>query len=117
VLLDSMSDGDGDDRKSGPSSRKEPPPQLTTKLQLAVYGAVHAWRATEAAQSRRRPFQILQARTLVELSIEQPKTSDELGAIFGIGPVKHARYGERLLELIANIAEEELLYDCNNANE
>jgi hypothetical protein len=54
---------------------------------------------------------------LLELSIEQPKTSDELGAIFGIGPVKHARYGERLLKLIANVAEEDLLYDCNNANE
>jgi len=103
VLLDAIQQEAGGAGGSGATRPRGPPPDLTNQ-QLRVYNAVYAWRSSEAANQRRRPFKILQARTMAELAKNLPRTPEELRAIFGIGPVKAERYGELLLRLTAGAA-------------
>jgi ATP-dependent DNA helicase RecQ len=62
--------------------------------------ALKAWRLRRALQSKLKPYQVLHNRTLEELAVRKPGSEAELAKISGIGPMKLARYGEELLEII-----------------
>ena len=58
------------------------------------------WRAQIAKRSRRKPYQVLHDRTLVEIASLRPDSHAALEEINGIGPAKLKRYGDALLDLV-----------------
>jgi len=47
------------------------------------------------------PFVVASDRTLREIAARQPRTTDELMKVYGIGATKAARYGRGFLEVVA----------------
>jgi ribonuclease D len=55
------------------------------------------WRRELAARERIPPYLICPDKTLEHLAIARPRALEQLSPIFGLGPVKIARYGAELL--------------------
>lgn len=62
---------------------------------------LRAWRKELAGHERLPLYMICPDKTLEHLVITQPRALSELNSIYGLGPARIAKYGERLLELIA----------------
>lgn len=60
------------------------------------------WRHRTARVSAVSPGLICSDRTLAEIARLRPTTVDELAALSGVGPVVARRFGDRLLELVAD---------------
>ena len=67
----------------------------------AVLDALRAWRAVAARASGVPAHVLLHDATLTALASSRPKTTEELLAVPGLGPVKASRYGVVLLDLVA----------------
>lgn len=63
--------------------------------------ALRSWRTAEARRRRWRPYQVMADVTLRGIAAARPTTLDELEAVPGMGPTRVRRYGEALLELVA----------------
>jgi hypothetical protein len=80
----------------------QPPP--VTELQPLDRGLLERLRAARdqwADKARIQRYQVLHNAVLEELARTRPTTLDGILAIKGIGPAKVAKYGERLLEMLA----------------
>jgi ATP-dependent DNA helicase RecQ len=60
------------------------------------------WRLTEANTQGVPAYVIFHDATLAEIAARQPSSLEELAEIPGIGKRKLERYGEALLEMMAN---------------
>lgn len=67
------------------------------------FEALRLWRAEKAREQGVPAYVILHDRTLTELAIQRPQSSNALLQIPGIGLAKAERYGEALLALLAHV--------------
>jgi ATP-dependent DNA helicase RecQ len=67
----------------------------------SLLGALKAWRLAESRAQAVPAFVILNDRTLAEIARQKPRDSAALSGISGIGATKLARYGDALLQLVA----------------
>ena len=67
------------------------------------FEALRRWRADKARQQGVPAYVIVHDRTLAELAEQRPQSRTELLEVTGIGQAKAERYGEELLELLAEV--------------
>ncbi len=67
---------------------------------LALFGALRAWRREEAARQSVPPYVIFHDRTLADIAQARPTTGEALSGIGGVGQGKLDRYGAALLEIV-----------------
>ena len=68
-----------------------------------MYDALRSGRKSRADQDGVPAFVVFSDRTLVALAQARPGDLDELFTVFGIGAAKRDRYGQEVLEVIAEI--------------
>ena len=66
-----------------------------------IFEALRAWRAEKARDQGVPAYVILHDKTLAELAVQRPRSTNALLTIPGIGLAKAERYGEALLALFA----------------
>ena len=66
-----------------------------------MIAALRAWRSSAARLSGVPAYVICHDTTLAAVASALPASHDELLALPGLGPVKAARYGEALLDLVS----------------
>jgi len=71
-------------------------------VESPLFDALRAWRSALAREQGVPAYVILHDRTLHELVTRQPRTTDELLGIPGIGQAKVERYGETLLATLTS---------------
>jgi superfamily II DNA helicase RecQ len=67
----------------------------------AMIAALRDWRASAARMSGVPAYVICHDTTLAAVASALPSSRDELLALPGLGPVKAARYGDALLDLVS----------------
>ena len=70
--------------------------------QVPVFDALRAWRAAEAKEQGVPAYVVFHDATLREIAAGKPTTLDQLGTMTGVGANKLAKYGDAILELLAN---------------
>ena len=68
--------------------------------------ALRAWRAEKARDQGVPAYVILHDRTLLELAAHRPQSQEDLLEIPGIGQAKAERYGEELLDVLMEAAQQ-----------
>ena len=86
-----------------PSSRQSNCGVAMTGDDALYFEALRLWRAGKAREQGVPAYVILHDRTLTELAIQRPQSSNALLQIPGIGLAKAERYGEALLALLAHV--------------
>src|SRR3989339_43501 len=61
-----------------------------------------ALRDNLAGKTKLEPYKILQYRTINEIAVKQPRNSEELLAVKGIGEKKLAQFGEQILAIVSS---------------
>jgi ATP-dependent DNA helicase RecQ len=69
---------------------------------VPVFDALRAWRAAEAKEQAVPAYVIFHDATLREIAAGKPTTLAQLGTVSGVGENKLAKYGEAILEVLAN---------------
>ena len=72
-----------------------------TAEQRAAFDALKQWRRDQARLVNAPAFTILNDKTLLELVTSTPSTRQQLLKVNGVGPVKVERYGDDLLNILA----------------
>lgn len=67
----------------------------------ALLANLKSWRTEMAREHSVPPYVVFNDKTLVAIALARPQTDDDLLAVSGIGPSKLERYGEAVLELVA----------------
>ena len=70
------------------------------------FDALRQWRADKARDQGVPAYVILHDRTLLELAAHRPETAEALLEIPGIGQAKAERYGEELLDVLMEAAQQ-----------
>jgi ATP-dependent DNA helicase RecQ len=81
-------------------SRSAPPVDLDPEA-LALFEALRRHRLERARAEGVPPYVVASDRTLRDIAVLRPRTTDELAMAHGIGPAKLERYGEQLLAVVA----------------
>jgi len=90
-----------DPEEERPASERPPIlPRPLTSAEQRLYTRLDAWRKAQADRERVPLYLICPDRTLAQLAIDLPGTLDQLATIYGLGPVRIARYGADLLALL-----------------
>jgi ATP-dependent DNA helicase RecQ len=66
-----------------------------------VFDALRAWRSAEAKEQGVPAYVIFHDATLREIATGKPTTLEQLGTMSGVGENKLAKYGEAILEVLA----------------
>ena len=74
------------------------------EAEKAVFTELRKWRLELSKKTSVPSFIIFNDRTLVELARQQPKSLTELLNISGIGQAKADKYGQEVLQAIAQVA-------------
>jgi DNA helicase II / ATP-dependent DNA helicase PcrA len=90
----------------GGADGRAPAPDLASldPAGLVALDALKDWRGQQARAASVPAYVIFHDRVLIELVTRRPATHDELLAVSGIGEVKVARFGDDLLEILAEHA-------------
>lgn len=67
-----------------------------------LFRELRAWRLDRARELGVPPYVVFSDRTLREISAAKPGTTSELSALHGIGEQKLFRFGEQVIELVAD---------------
>lgn len=67
-----------------------------------VFDDLKAWRLGEATSAQVPAFVVFTDATLMAIAEAEPADLDELATLPGVGPSKLERYGEAILEIVAN---------------
>ena len=65
-----------------------------------LFDALRTWRKARAAEQAVPPYVIFHDRTLLEIAIARPGTTDALARCGGVGQGKLARYGQDVLRIV-----------------
>jgi ribonuclease D len=86
----------------GANPAPDRPPQFRplTSNEQRLYVKLEHWRAEQASREQVPLYFICPDRTLHQLAIDAPRSLDQLIPIFGLGPLRIARYGQALLTLL-----------------
>jgi DNA helicase-2/ATP-dependent DNA helicase PcrA len=90
----------GDRGVSYPATIRLPPGWPEPDAELV--SALRAWRASAARAAGIPAYVVLHDATLAALASRRPRTTEELLAVPGLGPVKAGRYGPTLLSLFSD---------------
>jgi ATP-dependent DNA helicase RecQ len=66
-----------------------------------LFDSLRRWRAQIAKANGVPPYVIFHDKTLREIAVERPLTVDDLRGISGVGETRAARYGEAIVQLVA----------------
>ncbi len=83
--------------KSAAPSAADLPPEA-----VAVFERLRAWRAATAREQGVPAYVIFHDATLRQVAAQRPTTLAGLGAISGVGENKLAKYGQQILDLLAD---------------
>ena len=87
----------------------EAPQRSTAGLSAnTIYERLRRWRRERAREIRRPAYFVLSNAHLEYLALACPTTAEELANCPGLGPKRLAEYGESLLEVLRQAAEEGL---------
>ncbi len=89
---------------AGSGLRDPSAPPTAEDHERAVYAALKQWRLRKAKAADVPPHAVFSDRTLRAIASEQPTTRARMGSMPGMGPAKLARYGEDLLQVVAEKA-------------
>jgi superfamily II DNA helicase RecQ len=78
-----------------------PGPPVADPASAAVAERLRDWRRRLARASGVPPHVLLHDSTVQAIAARRPATAEELLAVPGLGPVKVARYGPAILEVVA----------------
>ena len=92
----------GSARGKSPSSPTELPPEAEP-----VFEKLRAWRAAVAKEQGMPAYVIFHDATLRQIAASPPSTLAGLAAINGVGETKLARYGQQILDVLAQAAPEQ----------
>ncbi|MFI8324368.1 DNA helicase RecQ [Streptomyces sp. NPDC085529] len=87
----------------GRSGKARVPVDLPAEA-VPVFEALRAWRAATAREQGVPAYVVFHDATLREIATTLPTTVAELGTVGGVGEAKLAKYGEGLLEALAEFA-------------
>jgi ATP-dependent DNA helicase RecQ len=79
------------------------PAELSAEAEL-VFERLRAWRAAVAKEQGMPPYVIFHDATLRLIAASPPSTLDELRLINGVGETKLTRYGQQILDILAEPA-------------
>ncbi|RQD79245.1 helix-turn-helix domain-containing protein [Desulfonatronospira sp. MSAO_Bac3] len=88
-----------------PRSRKKPEASEWTESDIAhpeLFQALKKWRQAKAREQNLAPYQILHQRVAVQIAVTLPATRAELKKIRGVGEKTIARFGQELLDMVAD---------------
>ncbi|MFD5326300.1 DNA helicase RecQ [Streptomyces sp. NPDC127092] len=94
-------------KESGSASRSGKGARVPVDLPAAavpVFEALRAWRAATAREQGVPAYVVFHDATLREIATRLPTTVEELGTVGGVGEAKLAKYGEGLLDALAEYA-------------
>jgi ATP-dependent DNA helicase RecQ len=94
-------DGGATPGGSGGSSRRMTADDLTPEA-AAVFERLRAWRTASAKEQGLPPYVIFHDSTLAQIAASQPSTLAGLAMVNGVGETKLARYGQQILDLLAD---------------
>ncbi|MFJ6992786.1 DNA helicase RecQ [Streptomyces sp. NPDC003090] len=86
--------------KSGGGKKKAAPVDLPEEA-LPVFERLRAWRAATAREQGVPAYVVFHDATLREIAVAPPASLAELGAVSGVGENKLAKYGQSLLDALA----------------
>ncbi len=91
-----------DSQPPRPPGDAEPEPESpgSGESDDALFGDLKEWRLNRSRKLELPAFMLFSDRTLREISTHKPRTSDDLLAVNGVGPVKLELYGEEVLEIV-----------------
>ncbi|NUK02625.1 DNA helicase RecQ [Streptomyces lunaelactis] len=85
------------------TSKKRAPVDLPEEA-LPVFEALRAWRAATAKEQSVPAYVVFHDATLREIAVTSPSTLTELGTLNGVGENKLAKYGQPILDTLAEAA-------------
>ena len=88
-------------RSTRPASRAASAPP-TTPENDTLFEKLRAWRAEAAKAQAVPPYVIFHDTTLRDIAAIQPRSSDDLGRIKGVGASKLERYGSSILKVLSH---------------
>ncbi|MFF6777055.1 DNA helicase RecQ [Streptomyces sp. NPDC012637] len=94
-------------KESGSAARSGKGARVPVDLPAAavpVFEALRAWRAATAREQGVPAYVVFHDATLREIATRLPTTVEELGTVGGVGEAKLAKYGEGVLDALAEYA-------------
>ncbi|MGW5002892.1 DNA helicase RecQ [Streptomyces hydrogenans] len=91
-------------KESGGRSGKSRVPVDLPAAAVPVFEALRAWRAATAREQGVPAYVVFHDATLREIATTVPRSVAELGTVGGVGEAKLAKYGEGVLEALAEFA-------------
>ncbi|WP_436841369.1 DNA helicase RecQ [Streptomyces hydrogenans] len=91
-------------KESGGRSGKSRVPVDLPAEAVPVFEALRAWRAATAREQGVPAYVVFHDATLREIATTVPRSVAELGTVGGVGEAKLAKYGEGVLEALAEFA-------------
>ncbi|MFJ6409554.1 DNA helicase RecQ [Streptomyces hydrogenans] len=91
-------------KESGGRSGKSRVPVDLPAAAVPVFEALRAWRAATAREQGVPAYVVFHDATLREIATTLPRSVAELGTVGGVGEAKLAKYGEGVLEALAEFA-------------
>jgi ATP-dependent DNA helicase RecQ len=90
---------------AGPGSSGRPEPAELPASAEPVFERLRAWRTAVAKEQGMPPYVIFHDATLREIAAAPPSTLAELAQVNGVGETKLTRYGQQILDLLADPGE------------
>jgi ATP-dependent DNA helicase RecQ len=106
TVLQAPETPDAAPRAARPRRREGGRGEAAAELQgeaLDLFDALRAWRRGEAARQGLPPYVIFHDQTLADIAKARPRARADLSAINGVGQGKLDRYGEAVLEAVAEL--------------
>jgi len=91
-------------QQAAPRTRPEARPQSARAEEMPddpLFAALKTWRLEESKRKGLPAYVIFHDATLAQIAREKPASTGALRGIPGVGAVKMQRYGEAVLELVA----------------
>jgi len=93
-------------KRTRPKARAATPAADDLAYDEVLFQSLRSWRTDRAREARIPAYTVLHDATLKRLAAVRPQRLSELESIKGLGPAKIGRYGEDLLEIIAQAQAE-----------
>ncbi|KNB50211.1 DNA helicase RecQ [Streptomyces caatingaensis] len=90
--------------RSAPGKPRAAAPADLPEAAVPLFEALRAWRASQAKEQGVPAYVVFHDATLREIATLRPESLDALGTVGGVGENKLAKYGERILEVLAESA-------------
>ncbi|MEU6174377.1 DNA helicase RecQ [Streptantibioticus parmotrematis] len=91
-------------RSSGGGTKAKRAPVDLPQEAVGIFEHLRAWRAATAREQGVPAYVIFHDATLREIAVSGPTTPAELGGISGVGENKLAKYGQAILDALAELA-------------